>query len=300
MLDSSCTLGYSVPVNKLSRDKRAQILGMMVEGVSIRSITRLTGASKNTVAKLLADAGRACVDYQDRTLKNLPCKRVQCDEIWSFVYAKDKNLPESMRSKPGVGSIWTWTAICADTKLVPSFHVGTRDAACAYEFMSDLASRLRGRVQFTTDGHGAYLNAVRDAFRHDIDYAMLVKLYGASTDDEGRYSPPKCVGTRREEIIGFPKVDDISTSYVERQNLSMRMAMRRFTRLTNAFSKKVANHEHAIAIYFMHYNFVRIHQTLRCTPAMEAGVTDRLWSMGDLVGVLEEWEARQLPKAGTD
>jgi len=296
MLERVGIVGYSASMNKLSRDKRTQILGMMVEGVPIRSITRLTGASKNTVAKLLADGGRACVDYQDRTLRNLPCKRVQCNEIWSFVYAKDKNLPESMRSKPGVGSIWTWTAICADTKLVPSFHVGTRDAACAYEFMSDLASRLGGRVQLTTDGHGAYLNAVRDAFGRDIDYAMLIKLYGESVDTEGRHSPPKCVGTRREDIIGFPKVEDISTSYVERQNLSMRMGMRRFTRLTNAFSKKVENHAHTIAIYFMHYNFVRIHQTLRCTPAMEAGVTDRLWSMDDLVGMLEEWEARQSAK----
>jgi IS1 family transposase len=287
-------------MNKLTRAKRAQILALMVEGVSIRSITRLTGASKNTVAKLLVEAGTACREYQDATLRNLPCKRVQCDEIWSFVYAKQKNVPESMRDTPGVGSVWTWTAICADTKLIASFHVGTRDAGCAYEFMTDLASRLQGRVQLTTDGHSAYLNAVRDAFGRDIDYAMLIKLYGESVDKEGRYSPPTCIGTRTDEIIGYPKAEHISTSYVERQNLSMRMGMRRFTRLTNAFSKKIENHQHAIAIYFMHYNFVRIHKTLRCTPAMEAKVTDRLWSMDDMLAVVEAWEARQQKKTGTD
>ncbi len=307
-------------MNKLPPERRSQILALMVEGMSIRAITRLTGASKNTVAKLLADAGEACREYQDAHLRDLPCKRVQADEIWSFVYAKDKNLPPAMRGKYGVGSVWTWTALCADTKLVVSFHVGTRDADCAYEFLSDLASRLRGRIQLTTDGHGVYLNAVRDAFGRDIDYSMLIKLYGETVDKEGRYSPPKCIGTREERIIGYPAKEHVSTSYVERQNLSMRMGMRRFTRLTNAFSKKVENHnafskkvenhnafskkvenhEHVIAIYFMHYNFVRIHQTLRCTPAMEAGVTDRLWSMADFVAVVEEWEARQPRRTGTD
>lgn len=280
-------------MNKLSRDKRAQILGMMVEGMSIRSITRLTGASKNTVAKLLADAGQACAEYQDKYLRDLPCKRVQADEIWSFVYAKDKNVPADMRGKAGVGSIWTWTALCADTKLIAAFHVGTRDADCAYEFLSDLASRLRGRIQLTTDGHGVYLNAVRDAFGRDIDYSMLIKIYGAVPTEPGRYSPPKCVGTREERIIGYPDKEHVSTSYVERQNLSMRMGMRRFTRLTNAFSKKVENHERAIAIYFMHYNFVRVHQTLRVSPAMAAGVSDTLWSLDDMVRMIERWEASQ-------
>jgi len=280
-------------MNKLSRDKRAQILGMVVEGMSVRSITRLTGASKNTVTKLLASAGQACAEYQDRHLRNLPCERVQADEIWSFVYAKDKNVPMEKRGEPGVGSVWTWTALCADTKLIASFHVGTRDADCAYEFLSDLASRLQGRIQLTTDGHGAYLNAVRDAFGRDIDYSMLIKLYGAVPTEPGRYSPPKCIDVREERVLGYPDAAHVSTSYVERQNLSMRMGMRRFTRLTNAFSKKCENHQHAIAIYFMHYNFVRIHQTLRCTPAMAAGVTDRLWSMDDLAAVVEKWDDAQ-------
>jgi len=266
---------------------------MMVEGMSVRSITRLTGASKNTVTKLLASAGQVCAEYQDRHLRNLSCKRVQADEIWSFVYAKDKNVPMAKRGEPGVGSVWTWTALCADTKLIASFHVGTRDADCAYEFLSDLASRLQGRIQLTTDGHGAYLNAVRDAFGRDIDYSMLIKLYGAVPTEPGRYSPPKCVGVREERILGYPDAAHVSTSYVERQNLSMRMGMRRFTRLTNAFSKKCANHEHAIAIYFMNYNFVRIHQTLRVTPAMAAGVTDRLWSMDDLVAIVDAWDDAQ-------
>lgn len=286
-------------MNRLSSEARTQILGMMVEGMSIRAITRLTGASKNTVAKLLVDAGRACLDYQDVTLRDLPCKRVQCDEIWSFVYAKDKNVPESMRGNPDVGSVWTWTAICADTKLVPTFYVGTRDAGAAYEFMSDLGARLSNRVQLTTDGHGAYLSAVDAVFGNAIDYAQLVKIYGAEPEGEKRYSPAKCLGSRPEDIKGWPDPAHVSTSYVERQNLSMRMGLRRFTRLTNAFSKKVENHIHALSIYFMHYNFVRIHQTLRCTPAMEAGVTDRLWSIEDMVGLLEEREAAGR-KTGTD
>ena len=294
MLDRTCLVGYAPGMNRLSREKRGQILGMMVEGMSIRAITRLTGASKNTVAKLLVDAGQACREYQDRTLRDLPCKRLQCDEIWSFVGAKDKNIRAERQGETGIGSVWTWTAIDADTKLIPSFHVGTRDAGCAFEFMNDLAGRLRNRVQLTTDGHRAYLNAVDLAFGfHQIDYAMLIKLYGAAPEGETRYSPPQCIGTDLKVVAGNPDPDHISTSYVERQNLSMRMGMRRFTRLTNAFSKKIANHEHAIAIYFMHYNFVRIHQTLRCSPAMEAGVTDKLWSMADLVAMVEEWEAKQ-------
>ena len=289
-----------LPMNKLSREQRVRIMGMMVEGMSIRAITRLTGASKNTVAKLLVDAGEACREYQERVMVNLGCRRLQCDEIWSFVYAKEKNVPEAKRpkrspSRPGcgddlVGSVWTWTAIDADTKLVPAFHVGTRDAWCACEFMTDLAQRLRGRVQLTTDGHKAYLEAVHAGFGVEIDYAMLVKLYGTEPAGEARYSPPKCIGTRTEVKQGDPDPEHISTSYAERQNLNMRMGMRRFTRLTNAFSKKCENHEHALAIYFMHYNFVRIHQTLRCTPAMEAGVTDRLWSIEDMAALVEARE----------
>jgi IS1 family transposase len=280
-------------MNKLTREKRAQILGMMVEGISIRSITRLTGASKNTVVKLLASAGQAALEYQNQKLRNLTCKKVQCDEIWSFVYAKQKNVPEAMQGRKDVGSVWTWTASDADTKLVPSFAVGPRDGDMAYAFMCDLADRLSNRIQLTTDGHAAYLNAVRDAFRNDIDYAMLIKIYGESGDKDGRYSPPACLGAKPEEIIGHPKAADISTSYVERQNLSMRMGIHRFARLTNAFSKKLENHVHSLAIYFLHCNFVRVHQTLRVTPAMAAGVVDRLWDMGDMLRVVEDWEAKQ-------
>jgi IS1 family transposase len=280
-------------VNKLSSSRRAQILGMMVEGVSIRAISRMTGASINTVVKLLADAGNACLEYQDRLMVNLPCKRIQADEIWSFVYAKQKNVPQEMRGQFGIGDVWTWTALCADTKLVPCFHVGTRDADAAWLFMRDLASRLTSRVQLTTDGHRAYLDAVDGAFGTMIDYAMLVKQYGTAPEAEKRYSPPVCLGTERTVIHGNPDQAHISTSYVERQNLSMRVGIRRFTQLTNAFSKKLANHVHALSIYFMHYNFVRIHQTLRVTPAMEAGVTDRLWSLADMVGSVDEREANQ-------
>ena len=278
-------------MNKLPTERRANILGMMVEGVSIRAISRMTGASKNTIVKLLADAGQACSEYQDRTLVNLPCKRLQADEIWSFVYAKQKNVPQEMRGKFGVGDVWTWTALCADTKLVPSWYVGTRDADAAYRFMSDLASRLANRMQLTTDGHHAYLNAVDAAFDRAIDYAMLVKHYGIAPQAEKRYSPPICLGTERTVVRGRPDPDHINTSYVERQNLSMRVGIRRFTHLTNAFSNKLENHIHALSIYFMHYNFVRIHQTLRCTPAMEAEVTDRLWSLEDMVALVDEWEA---------
>jgi IS1 family transposase len=275
-------------MNTLTIARRAQIVSCLCEGMSIRATSRITGADKKTILRLLADLGEACREYMDRTLVDLPCKRVQCDEIWAFCYAKDKNLPAEMKGTPGVGSIWTWTAIDADTKLVPSFHVGTRDADCAYEFLSDLASRLRGRIQLTTDGHGVYLNAVRDAFGRDIDYSMLIKLYGAVPTEPGRYSPPKCIGTREERIVGYPDKEHVSTSYVERQNLNMRMGMRRFTRLTNAFSKKVENHAHAVALYYVFYNFARIHQTLRCTPAMEAGVADHPWDVEEIVGLLKE------------
>ena len=278
-------------MNRLDTKRRAQILNCLVEGVSIRATSRLTGADKKTILRLLARAGEACLAYQDRTLRNLPCKRVQCDEIWAFCYCKDKNVPADMRGKPGVGSIWTWTAIDADTKLMPCFHVGTRDAGCAYEFMVDLADRLRGRIQLTTDGHGSYLSAVPGAFGRDIDYAMLIKVYGAPPTTEGRrYSPPECLGTKVDEISGYPDPAHVSTSYVERQNLNMRMGMRRFTRLTNAFSKKVENHRHAVALYTMFYNFARIHQTLRCTPAMEAGVADHPWDLEEIAELIQDEE----------
>jgi IS1 family transposase len=283
-------------MNKSSPARRAQILGMMVEGVSIRAISRMTSASKNTIVKLLADAGNACAEYQDRTLRNLPCKRIQADEIWSFVYAKAKNVPEKMRGQFGVGDVWTWTTLCADTKLVPSWYVGPRDAESAHHIMQDVASRLTNRVQLTTDGFHCYLDAVDAAFPHGIDYAMLVKLYGTDPMAEKRYSPSVCLSAESKIIRGNPDCDHINTSYVERQNLNMRMGIRRFTRLTNAFSKKLENHIHALSIYFMHYNFVRIHQTIRCSPAMEAGVTDTLWTLEDMVRIVDDWEANQKGK----
>ena len=277
-------------MNKLPSAKRAQILTMMVEGVSIRAISRMTGASKNTIVKLLADAGQACAEYQDKNLRGLTCKRLQVDEIWSFVYAKDKNVPEAKKGE--AGSVWTWTAIDADTKLIPSFFVGGRDAYAANVFMRDLSGRLANRVQLTSDGHKAYLDAVERAFGSEIDYAMLVKHYGPAPEGpQRRYSPAECVGTTIGTVTGNPDKKHVSTSFAERANLSMRMGIRRFTRLTNAFSKKVENHFYALAIYFMHYNYVRIHQTLRVTPAMAAG-SKTLWTMDDVVKVVEEWEGR--------
>ena len=274
-------------MNRTSTEKRAQIIACLAEGNSIRATSRLTGAAKNTVVKLLCDAGKACSAYQDKVFRNLKCKRIQCDEIWSFVYAKDKNLPEEMQGKQGVGSVWTWTALCPDTKLVPCWFVSSRDAGAANHFMHDLAGRLAHRVQLTTDGHKAYLTAVEDAFGSEIDYAMLQKIYGAERAGEARYSPAQCMGARKAVISGKPDYNHVSTSHTERQNLSMRMGMRRFTRLTNAFSKKIENHEHMIAIYFMHYNFFRIHQTLRVTPAMEAGITDHVWSLEEIVTLID-------------
>ena len=278
-------------MNKLSRTDRAKILGLMVEGMSIRAISRVTGASKNTIVKLLGDAGEAFSDYQDRTLRNLPCKRVQVDEIWSFVHCKQKNVAGAKAAPEQAGDIWTWTAIDADTKLVPSWLVGSRDAYAAQAFIGDLAMRLANRVQLTSDGHKPYLQAVEQSFGADIDYAMLIKIYGESGAPAGRYSPGVCVGADHRRVEGRPDPKHVSTSYAERQNLSMRMGTRRFTRLTNAFSKKAENHAYSVAIYFMHYNFVRIHQTLRCTPAMAAGVSATLWELADMVKVLEEWEA---------
>ena len=278
-------------MNKLSRDARAQILGMMVEGVSIRAISRMTGASKNTIVKLLADAGEAFSDYQDRTLRGLTCKRVQVDEIWAFVYAKAKNVETAKAAPQGAGDCWTWMAIDADTKLIPSFYVGARDADAAQTFIADLAGRLANRVQLTSDGHKPYLEAVEQSFGADIDYAMLIKHYGAPVGALGRYIPGNCTSIELRRVEGRPDPAHVSTSYAERANLTLRMGSRRFTRLTNAFSKKVENHAHSVAVHTMHYNFVRIHQTLRCTPAMAASVTKQLWELADMVQVLEAWEA---------
>ena len=273
-------------VNRLSIDKRAQILGCLVEGNSIRATSRMTSASKNTIVRLLCEVGEACEEYQYNTLRGLACQRVQVDEIWSFVYSKDKNVPKDKRGQFGYGDVWTWTAICADSKLCINWLVGGRDAEYAELFLKELASRVTQRIQLTSDGHKPYMKAVKKAFYSGVDYAQLVKIYGKSPE-EGRYSPPKCVGARRKRRIGAPDKDHISTSFAERQNLTMRMNMRRFTRLTNAFSKKVENLEFAVALHFMHYNFGRIHQTLRVSPAMEAGITDHLWSLEEIAALPE-------------
>ncbi|HWF62018.1 MAG TPA: IS1 family transposase [Nitrospira sp.] len=259
-----------------------------MEGASVNSVVRMTGVSKPTILKLLADLGTACAKYQDEKLKNLPCKRVQADEIWSFCFAKDKNLSEEMKGKFGFGSVWTWTAICADTKLMISWLVGERSVTYAVKFIDDLASRLAYRVQLTTDGHKPYLRAVEGAFGADIDYAVLEKIY-AAPPQEGvttRYSPAQCCGTKTHRIAGNPDSEHISTSYAERMNLQIRMGMRRFTRLTNAHSKKIENHRHALALYFMYYNFARIHSTLRVTPAMQVEIADHVWSLDEIVGLL--------------
>jgi IS1 family transposase len=276
-----------VSMNRLDNETRSRVVACLVEGNSIRATCRLTGAAKNTVTKLLVDLGIACAVYMDRTFVNLNCKRIQCDEIWSFVGAKDKNIPADRKGEAGLGSVWTWTAIDADTKLIAAFFVGNRDAGAANYFMHTLSRRLHNRVQLTTDGHKAYLWAVANQF-DVIDYAMLVKLYGPdpSGGGSGKYSPAECTGTKVEVIRGEPEPEHISTSYVERQNLTIRMSNRRFTRLTNAFSKKIENQEHALALHFMHYNFCRIHQTLRVTPAMAAGLAQSVWEIEDLVALL--------------
>lgn len=275
-------------MNKLTTKKRVQVISALVEGNSLRATSRITGVSKVTILRLLESLGAACLDYQDKVLRNLPCKRIQCDEIWSFCYAKEKNVPSDKKGQFGYGDVWTWVAIDPETKLVPSFMVGSRSALTAREFMDDLASRLANRIQLTTDGHRAYLEAVEDAFGSDVDYAMLVKLYGADSEPDTRYSPAECIGCREISVAGRPDPKHISTSHVERQNLTMRMSLRRFTRLTNAFSKKVENHVWAIALHYMHYNFCRIHQTLRVTPAMEAGISDHVWTIEEIVELLDE------------
>lgn len=282
-------------MNTTDNKKRAQVVAALVEGNSIRATSRMTGIAQNTIFKLLADLGAACAEYQDKAFQNLTCKKIQCDEIWSFVGAKNKNVPAERKGEFGIGDVWTWVSMDADTKLVPCWLVGPRNSGAAYEFIHDLASRLSNKVQLTTDGHKPYLEAVESAFGGDIDYAMLIKIYGKQTgkNDEIRYSPADCIGCETKVISGRPVKEDISTSYIERQNLTMRMSMRRFTRLTNGFSKKIENHAHAIALHYMYYNFVRIHKSLRCTPAMAAGVTSKLWSIEDIVDLLPEPEAKK-------
>lgn len=275
-------------MNRLDTNKRATILGLMTEGCSLRSISRITNASKNTISKLLRDVGEACAEYQNNIFRNLNCKRMQVDEIWSFCYAKEKNVSTAKAAPEFAGDVWTWVAIDADTKLVPSWFIGKRDAEDASVFIDDLACRLNSKVQLTSDGHKSYLTAVEDAFGSDVDYAMLIKQYGKAIKDEKRYSPAACVGAKKTIITGKPEKEHISTSYIERQNLNIRMGNRRFTRLTNAFSKKIENHQYAMALYFMHYNFIRIHQTLRVTPAMAAGVTNKLWDYKDIIDLLND------------
>jgi IS1 family transposase len=273
-------------MNKLNNTKRTQIISALVEGNSLRATARMCDVAFNTVLKLLPLIGAACLEYQDNAFRNLNCKRIQCDEIWSFVGAKEKNT-SAEKKEHGWGDVWTWVAIDADTKLVPSFMVGSRGARTAKSFMDDLAGRLANRVQLTTDGHRVYLRAVEDSFGSEIDYAMLIKIYGNDSVADTRYSPAECIGTQTVGITGHPDPKHISTSFVERQNLTMRMKMRRFTRLTNAFSKKAENHMWAIALHYMHYNFCRIHQTLRVTPAMAAGVTDHVWDISEIAALLD-------------
>src|SRR5215212_1693832 len=281
-------------MNKLPVAKRAQILTLLCEGVSMRSIERIVGCSINTVDKLLREAGEAALEYHDKAVRGVKSQRIQCDEIWSFVHAKQKNAPASSgRGDPTIGDCWTWTALDADSKLLVSYQVGGRDAEYALMLMDDLRGRLANRVQLTTDGHRAYLQAVEEAFGADVDYGMLVKLYGGETGGQGherKYSPSECLGARKDTITGSPDPKHISTSYTERANLTMRMSMRRFTRLTNAFSKKFENHCHALALYFVFYNFCRIHKTLRVTPAMAAGITDNLMGIADIVALIDARE----------
>jgi IS1 family transposase len=277
----------------LDHKARSQILHLLCEGNSIRSVTRLTGASKNTVIKLLVDAGKACMAYHDTNVRNVKAKRVQVDEIWSFTYAKQKNVAGAKAAPDGAGDTWTWTAIDADSKMILSYFIGGRDGECAMWFVDDLRARLAGRIQLTSDGHKAYLEAVEGAFGGDIDYAILHKVYGNSPESmKGKYSPAECVGTEKRRIEGEPDLKHVSTSYVERSNLTMRMHMRRFTRLTNGFSKKVENHAYAVALHMMYYNFVKLHSKLRTSPAMAAGVSNKLWEIGDIVALVEADEAK--------
>ena len=280
-------------MQRLDKPTRSQILHLLCEGNSIRSVTRLTGVSKNTVIKLLVDAGKSCMAFHDANVRDVKAKRVQVDEIWSFTYAKQKNVAAAKAAPDGAGDTWTWTAIDADSKMILSYFIGGRDGECAMWFVDDLRSRLAGRIQLTSDGHKAYLEAVEGAFGGDVDYAILHEVYGNSPESmKGKYSPAECVGTEKRRIEGDPDLKHVSTSYVERSNLTMRMHMRRFTRLTNGFSKKVENHAYAVALHMMYYNFVKLHSKLRMSPAMAAGVSSKLWEIGDIVTLVEADEAK--------
>jgi IS1 family transposase len=286
-----------VSMKQISMSQRAQVVRCLVEGNSIRSTVRITGIAKNTIARLLGELGCACAGYHNRTVRNLKVRRLQCDEIWEFVGAKAKNVSAEKKAA-GWGDVWTWTGIDADTKLMVAYLVGGRGAGWAKEFMEDCASRIKNRVQITTDGHKAYLDAVENAFGADIDYAQLQKIYGAPAENDTRYSPATCIGCDMKVVSGDPDPKHVSTSYIERSNLTLRMGMRRFTRLTNAFSKKVENHRHMVALFFLYYNFCRVHSTLRVTPAMEAGISNHVWSIEELCALLPERvsSARQTEK----
>jgi IS1 family transposase len=279
-------------MRKLTHAQRVQVVNCLIEGCSIRATVRMTGVAKKTVMRLLVEVGQVCEEYQDRVFRNLPCQRIQLDELWGFNYCKAKNVTPKIADKvPGAGDVWLWVAIDADTKLVPCWRLGGRDAFFAYEFTQDLARRLRNRVQLTTDGHRVYLTAIELAFGSNVDYAMLVKMYGADPcESEKRYSPASCIGIQSAVITGRPDPSHISTSYVERQNWSVRTAMRRYTRLSNGFSRKIENHAAAVALHYFSYNFIKIHRTLRVSPAMAAGVTNKLWEVGDLITLWEETE----------
>lgn len=279
-------------MNRLTTAKRAQILGLLVEGMSMRAVSRIADCSINTVTKLLCDVGAACAEYQDKALRNLQSERIQCDEIWSFVGAKDRNLTKEERQIGGRGDVWTWTSLDADSKLMVNWLVGDRSAEAAAEFMKDLADRLANRVQLTSDGLTKYPAAVEAAFGGAVDFAQIVKLFSEPVEGQRRYSPPVVTGTKKTKVNGDPDMKHVSTSFVERQNLTMRMSIRRFTRLTNAFSKKVENHAHAVALHFMFYNFGRIHKSLRVTPAMQAGVSDHVWSLEEIAAMVPEPESK--------
>lgn len=275
-------------MNRLSTEERAQILAMLTEGNSLRATTRMAGCSINTVSKLLTDVGEACAEYQDHTLRDLPCKTIEADEIWSFCYSKQRNVPEEHKGEFGYGDVWTWVALDADSKLAVTWLVGERKLADCWTFIADLRDRVSGRIQLSTDAHQTYRGVVGLVFNKDeVDWAQLIKQYRTQSYGEGRYSPPVCVGTRSQVRLGDPDPAKVSTSYVERQNLTMRMHMRRFTRLTNGFSKKIENHTAAVAIHFMHYNFARPHKTLANpyprTPAMAAGVADHIWTPAEII-----------------
>jgi len=276
-------------MNKLPSETRARILHLLCEGNSIRATVRLTGASKNTIAKLLVTAGKACMAYQDRVLVDLKCSRIECDELWSFVGSKEKNVPEGKGDE--MGDVWTWVAICADSKLVPAWYIGDRDSEAAMFFMDNLAKRLAHRVQLTTDGFRPYLEAVEGAFGADVDYAQLVKIYGQTPEGQRRYSPPECIGSQKHVVEGKPNKAKISTSYIERNNGIIRQHCKRYARLTQAFSKKLENHVYAFALHTMYHNFVRISGAHRTSPAMAAGVETKLWEVSDMVAMIEEWEA---------